>query len=110
MLMEAWSRQDLDDSSWRIAYRSRGRDLDCCPNCSGELKRIQRCNPELNSRCYSLCVRCRTKRRNAINYQTRSPEAKRRAALRSRRYRSRKRVARLQAKPTFIGAELRRAM
>ena len=109
-LIEALVRQDLDDSLWRIAYQWRGWDLDSCPNWSGELKRILRRNPELNTRRYSLCVRCRTRCRNAINYRTRSPEARRRAALRSRRYRIHKRVARLQAELASIEAKLCRAM
>lgn len=115
-LIDALAEQDRRDSPWRIVFQWRHDDLPAlvkhgaaaeCPNgCGSNLKLVERWNDTLRSAYYYVCVKCRAKRRNAINYRTRSKNAKRRAALMAKRTRLRKRLAALQYELEAVAAEL----
>lgn len=115
-LVDALAEQDRRDSPWRIVFQWRhddlpalvkhGEDAECPNGCGSNLKLVERWNDTLRSAYYYVCVKCRTRRRNAINYRTRSKNAKRRAALMAKRTRLRKRLAALHYELEAVEAEL----
>ena len=107
-LLDPLARQP-GDSPWQIEWQWKddGSFNKSCPNhCGSEVKIIHRWNDTLQTDTYRVCVKCRTRRRNAINYRTRTKTAKAKAKLSARRTRLRKRIGELETDLELVEREL----
>ena len=87
-----------------------GEDV-TCPNDAthGPCQVIQRYYAPLQTDCYRVCVKCRTRKRNSLNYHKRSAAKQRQAKISAKRTRVRNRIRQLEFKLASIEGELAQA-